>query len=135
MNAGQVNLRPKVYVESSVISAYFDERVDVISVAQRHWSQVWWNYIRPDYDVVISAAVTAELSHSNYLHSHDTLDLIADIPHVTVADEVRDIVNVYIARNLMPQNPLGDALHLALASYHKCDYLIDMELQTLSKSK
>lgn len=115
MNADQVNLRPKVYVESSVISAYFDERVDVISVAQRHWSQVWWDYVQPDYDVVISAAVTAELSHSNYLHSHDSLDVLADFPHVTVADEVRDIVNVYIARNLMPQNPLGDALHLALA--------------------
>jgi HTH-type transcriptional regulator / antitoxin HigA len=24
----------------------------------------------------------------------------------------------------MPKDPLGDALHLALASYHKCDFLL-----------
>jgi hypothetical protein len=24
----------------------------------------------------------------------------------------------------MPNNPTGDALHLALASWHKCDYLL-----------
>ena len=24
----------------------------------------------------------------------------------------------------MPRDPLGDALHLALACYHKCDYLV-----------
>ena len=55
---------PKVYVESSVIGAYFDERDDVISVAQRHWSRVWWDEVREEYDVVVSEAVTDELSQS-----------------------------------------------------------------------
>ena len=115
---------PKVYVESSVISAYFEARTDVVSVAQRYWSRVWWDQVRPEYDVVISKAVTDELSNPNYRYSHDTLALVVDIPLVTSANEVRDIVDVYIARRLMPHDPLGDALHLALASYHKCDYLL-----------
>ena len=46
-------MAPKVYVESSVISAYFDERVDVVSVSQRHWSRVWWDQVRTEYDVVM----------------------------------------------------------------------------------
>jgi len=34
------------------------------------------------------------------------------------------IHDVYLANHLMPRERLGDALHLALASYHKCDFLL-----------
>ena len=132
MKAEQVYMLPRVYVESSVIGAYFDERTDLVSVAQRHWSRIWWDEVREEYDIVISEAVTDELSHSNFSYSHDALALVVNIPRVTVADEVRDIVNIYIARSLMPQNPVGDALHLALASYHKCDYLLTWNCKHLA---
>lgn len=44
---------PKVYVETSVIGAYFEERKDVVSASQRHWSRLWWDEIRSGYDVVV----------------------------------------------------------------------------------
>ena len=125
-------MAPKVYVESSVISAYFNERVDVVSVSQRHWSRVWWDQVRTEYDVVISDAVTDELSHPSFPHAPYTLTLVVDIPRVRFANEIRDIVNAYTTRNLMPQNPVGDALHLALASYHKCDYLLTWNCKHLA---
>ena len=31
----------KVYVETSVIGAYFEERTDVVSAAQCHWSRLY----------------------------------------------------------------------------------------------
>ena len=132
MKVEQVYTVPKVYVESSVISAYFDERVDVVSVSQRHWSRVWWDQVRTEYDVVINDAVTNELSHPSFPHAPYTLALVADMPRVRFANEIRDIVNAYITRNLMPQNPIGDALHLALASYHKCDYLLTWNCKHLA---
>ena len=60
------------------------------------------------------------------------LTLVVDIPRVRFANEIRDIVNAYTTRNLMPQNPVGDALHLALASYHKCDYLLTWNCKHLA---
>ncbi len=30
----------KVYIETSVVGAYFDERTDVVSVAQRYWTRL-----------------------------------------------------------------------------------------------
>jgi hypothetical protein len=33
-----------------------------------------------------------------------------------------EIVQAYVRHRLMPAAPAGDALHLALASYHKCDF-------------
>jgi len=114
----------KVYVESSIIGAYFEERKDVVSVAQKHWTQIWWDSLRINYNVVISQAVYEELSHPDYPNSQQALKLIENIPEVSIEEEIREIVNVYIQKKIMPQNPFGDALHLALASYHKCDYLL-----------
>ena len=34
------------------------------------------------------------------------------------------IVDAYIQHHLMPNDPKGDALHLALASYHRCQFLL-----------
>ena len=34
----------------------------------------------------------------------------------------------------MPRDPAGDALHLALASYHKCDFLLTWNCQHLANA-
>ena len=34
----------------------------------------------------------------------------------------------------MPANPVGDALHLALASYHRCDFLVTWNCQHLANA-
>ncbi len=41
-----------------------------------------------------------------------------------MTDDIAGIIDVYLANHLMPKERLGDALHLALASYHKCDFLL-----------
>ena len=123
---------PKVYVETSVIGAYFEERTDVVSASQRYWSRLWWDEIRSEYDVIVSEGVISELADPDFQYSQSALSLVNRVPQVQINNEVRDIVNVYIMRKLMPQGPLGDALHLALASYHKCDYLLTWNCKHLA---
>ena len=123
---------PKVYVETSVIGAYFEERKDIVSVSQCHWSRLWWDQIRDEYDVIVSEGVINELADPDFKDSQPALSLLDRVPQVKISNEVRDIVNVYITRKLMPQGPLGDALHLALASYHKCDYLLTWNCKHLA---
>ena len=44
--------------------------------------------------------------------------------HAEVRTEpVLEIVQAYISHRVMPADPAGDALHLALASFHRCDFL------------
>jgi len=117
-------MEERVYVETSVIGAYFDERADVVSSAQRYWTRLWWDKVRSRYEVVISRAVIDELSHPDYPHSQEALELVSVIQTVPIVEEVRQIVRSYIQNRIMPANPVGDALHLALASHHKCDYLL-----------
>lgn len=125
-------MQQRVYVETSVIGAYFDERTDLVSLAQRYWSRIWWDQIRDDFDVVVSEGVINELAHSNYTFSEKAVSLVKNIHHVDVVDEINDIIRVYVDRKLMPRDVLGDALHLALASYHKCDYLLTWNCKHLA---
>ena len=123
---------PKVYVETSVIGAYFEERKDIVSASQRYWSRLWWDEIRSEYDVVVSEGVIAELADPDFKYSQSALSLVDRVPQAEINNEVQDIVDIYITRTLMPQGPLGDALHLALASYHKCDYLLTWNCKHLA---
>jgi len=117
-------MEERVYIETSVIGAYFDERNDLVSSAQRYWTRLWWDEVRNQYEVVISGAVIDELSHPDFSHSQEALALVSGIQAVPIVEEVRQIVRSYIQNRIMPANPVGDALHLALASHHKCDYLL-----------
>jgi hypothetical protein len=52
------------------------------------------------------------------------LELIASLPVVSIDASVLEIVEAYIRHKVMPADPAGDALHLALASYHRCEFLV-----------
>ena len=43
-------------------------------------------------------------------------------------------MKVYIRHKVMPDNPLGDALHLALASFHKYDFLLTWNCEHLANA-
>lgn len=56
-------------------------------------------------------------------------------PGIAVEPSVLEIVQSYIARHVMPKSPVGDALHLALASYHRCDFLATWNCKHLAHAR
>lgn len=55
-----------------------------------------------------------------------------DLLEITPA--VIDVVDTYIARHVMPADPVGDALHLAVASVHRCDFLVTWNCRHLANA-
>ena len=51
-----------------------------------------------------------------------------------VTEEIEDIVHKYIEHRLMPKDPKGDALHLALASYYNCRFLLTWNCKNLANA-
>jgi len=78
--------------------------------------------------------VLAELETGNLPHRDDALAMALRLPAIPIEDEIREIVEVYIKHQVMPGDPLGDALHLALASFHKFDYLLTWNCQHLANA-
>ena len=113
-----------VYIETSVPSFFFEKRTEPEMVARRNWTRLWWETYAQCYRLVTSDGVLAELNRGNYDAKDDTIALMKDIYTLQIEDDISNIIDVYIENHLMPRERLGDALHLALASYHKCDFLL-----------
>lgn len=86
------------------------------------------------YELVSSPAVLDELASGPAQRSKEWLALIADLPLLTVQSSILEITKAYIIHKVMPADPAGDALHLALASFHKCDFLATWNCQHLANA-
>jgi hypothetical protein len=117
-------LQPVVYIETTIPSFYHDVRTSPDIVVRRDWTRNWWAIAQDRYRLVTSVAVIEELEGGIPEHAEARLGLIAKLSHLPVEPEIPVIVRAYIRHQLMPADPTGDALHLALASYHKCDFLV-----------
>jgi hypothetical protein len=123
-----------VYIETSIFSFYHERRTSSAVIAMRDWTRQWWDGHRQKYRVMTSTAVLAELGVGSLPHKEDALSMALSLPAIPIEDDIRDIVEVYIGHHLMPNNPLGDALHLALASFHKVDYLLTWNCEHLANA-
>lgn len=75
-----------------------------------------------------------EVSRGVHPHQKEKIALVRELPFVPVEPEIEDIVAAYIRHKVMPNDPVGDALHLALASYHACDYLLTWNIAHLANA-
>jgi predicted nucleic acid-binding protein len=115
-------MKPKVYIETSIPSFYHETRTSPEAVARREWTRRWWHLESPNYELFTSEAVYAEMAQtpeSKRQMCIAFLDVLAVLP---IEAEIASIVEAYITHKIMPNNGLGDALHLAIASYYECDF-------------
>jgi predicted nucleic acid-binding protein len=127
-------MKQKVYIETSIPSFYYESREEPDMVARREWTRQWWNDASSEYFLVTSEAVLEELATGDFPCKDKSLKLVESLPLVSVEIEISEIVQTYIRHKVMPTNPAGDALHLALASFHKCDFLLTWNCRHLANA-
>jgi len=126
--------RPLVYVETTIPSFYHEARTSPDSVARRDWTRQWWKEALDLYQLVTSTAVLDELAGGSAERGALRLDLVRALPILPIDPAIIEIVEAYIRYKLMPTDPGGDAMHLALASYHKCDFLVTWNCRHLANA-
>ena len=115
----------RIYIETTIASFYYEVRTGPEMVARRNWTRRWFDAANAGSDeLVTSLAVEAELEAGGFPGKADALALIANLPLVDLNDSVAEAVDAYISHRVMPNEPTGDALHLAAASFHRCDFLV-----------
>lgn len=114
----------RAYVETTIPSFYCESRTAPEVVARRDWTRRWWSTAGARYELLTSVAVLEELAGGLPERSAARLALVRELPLLAVSPAIAEIVQAYIRHRVMPADPTGDALHLALASYHKCDFLV-----------
>lgn len=126
--------KPTIFVETTVPSAYLEERTTSELIARREWTRRWWDRALERSHLVTSPAVLQELSRGDAVRAAARLALMAHLEVLPVDDRVQEIARVYMARKVMPHDPVGDAVHLAVASYHRCDFLVTWNFTHLANA-
>ena len=103
-------------------------------VARRDWTRAWWTLASRATDLVTSLAVLEEIERGDFATREDCIRLVAPLPMLAVEPPVLDIVEAYIRHRVMPADPAGDALHLATATYHRCDFLVTWNCKHLANA-
>ena len=64
------------------------------------------------------------LKRGDHPKKDQCIQLISTLPVLTIEKEIYEIVDFYIDKKLMPHDPRGDAIHLTIASFHNCQFLL-----------
>ena len=127
-------MKKVVYIETTIPNFYHESRTEPEMVARRNWTREWWDYQRKHYQLVTSIAVLDELDNGDYPNKEQIISLLDDVPILDISTELIDIIDTYIKRKLMPSDTRGDALHLAVASFHGCDFLLTWNCKHLANA-
>ncbi|NLO18949.1 MAG: type II toxin-antitoxin system VapC family toxin [Ignavibacteria bacterium] len=128
-------MKKTVYIETTIPSFYFNERSSAESLAMQQWTKDWWDYHSNQYILQTSVAVYEELSLiPNTEKRENALKMLKNINFLGIVEGIEDIVTVYIKNKIMPGNVVGDAIHLAIASYYKCDFLLTWNCKHLANA-
>jgi predicted nucleic acid-binding protein len=125
----------RIYIETTVISFYFNVRTEPEMVARERWTRRWLDAALSGVDELLtSVAVETELIAGEFPNKADMLSLASRLPLLDINDAVIEAVEAYIARHVMPNDPGGDAFHLAVASFHRCDFLVTWNCQHIANA-
>ncbi len=127
-------MKQTVYLETTIPFFYYETRTDAEFIAMRNWTRQWWQQRKASYNCFISIAVLDELENGNHPKKDEKILLLTGLKYLEINDEIEEIVEVYISNYLMPKDVVGDALHLAIASFYKTDYLLTWNCNHLANA-
>jgi predicted nucleic acid-binding protein len=113
-------MKQSIYLETSVVGAYLDNGEPF----RRDLTMRWWEHELEEYHACISPLVIRELERTPEPHRTGYLKLVEPLTRVELTEEAAILAEGYIARGIFHRKYLGDAVHVAVASFHKIDYLV-----------
>jgi hypothetical protein len=117
--------RAKVYIETRLVSYLVARRSrDLIVAARQQLTIDWWDKEREKYDLFISEAVLREARKGDGNEIAKRLNALAGVPLLDVTAEALQLADELIKRRALPAKAAVDAIHIAVATFHKIDFLL-----------
>lgn len=117
-------MKPRVYVETSVIS-YMTARPssNILLLARQQFTREFWEMRDVDFVAWVSDLVLDEASAGDPMAAAARLSACAGLAMLDINPAVQAFAKELIRSSAVPATEPEDALHLALATIHKMDYI------------
>ena len=127
---------PRVYFDTSFVSACVSRRDDPMSEYRRRISREWLSQQAAAFECVASAEVIAELDRPEFSQRDEALRLIHPLDLIAVNEESIGVAEVLVREKVMPAPASsGDAVHVAVCSVHAVDYLLSWNVRHLANPR
>ena len=117
--------RPKVYLESSVIS-YLAARPsrDLLATAHQQVTREWWERSRSRFDLYVSVEVLNEIRRGDPSAAERRQRYVESLPVLEADDPARALAAEILRASALPPKAAADAAHIALATVNGMDFLL-----------
>jgi predicted nucleic acid-binding protein len=120
-------MKLKIYLDTSVFSAFFDDRApDRKSLTVEFWRNL------AGYECSTADLAVQELRQTNDLHLRAKMEsLLVGLNIIPVTDEMKILAEKYINAGAFTQTMYNDALHVAAATLTRQDVLVSWNFRHL----
>lgn len=124
-----------VYIETSIVSyAAARPHPDPAVAARQRQARDWWTFRSSGFDLFTSQLVLDEASRGDVSAAAERLRLLEHVPLVPINDEAKLTAAELVARSLLPQVALIDALHIAAAAHAGIEYLLTLNCRHIANA-
>jgi predicted nucleic acid-binding protein len=113
-------MKTSLYLETSVLGAYLDNGEPF----RRDLTIRWWEHELSEYRACASPLVRTELERVSEPYRTGCLKLLEGLEMLDIADEAAILADGYVDRGIFHRKFIADALHYAIASVNKIDYVV-----------
>lgn len=118
-------MKPKVYVETSVVS-YLASKAsrDVVIAGRQAVTQEWWEIHRNHFDLYISELVELEMAKGDPDAADRRAEKVAGVESLLPSEEAENLTRLLLEEGAVPVGSEEDAAHIAIASTQGMDFLL-----------
>ena len=128
-------MKPKVYIETSIIS-YLTAKLgrDVFVGANQLLAVEWWHGPRLKFDTYVSEIVIDEAGRGDSTMAKKRLEAVADIPLLEINEKVILLAERILRDNILPEKASPDVSHIAISSVHEVDFLLTLNCRHIANA-
>lgn len=125
----------KVYLETSFVSYLVARRSrDLIVAARQQLTIDWWENQRGNNDLFISEMVLREAREGDPNEVVKRLKVMDGLAQLDLTQEVAQLADELLVRNILPLKAARDAVHIAAATVHRMDYLLTWNFKHIANA-
>lgn len=124
-------MKLRIYIDTSVISAYCDERApERMAETREFWARL------QEFEAYTSDLVREEIERTPDNERRSLmLGLLADTSLLSITEDARELAAGYVQRGLFGPAIYSDALHVAVAVLSRVDILISWNFKHLANRR
>lgn len=121
----------KVYLDTSVVSALFDER----NPERRGLTRSFFDVVER-FEVHVSELTLAELDRTPDVDLGQRMrGTVSEFTVLEITDEVEELAAEYVDKGAVPETYPEDAMHLAVATLNGMDYLLSWNFRHIVRRR